>query len=94
MSMNLLQHLPNDNQSWIPAYEEQMGIDRLAKYYDKVFTMLYEMQPGESFRIIEKVSPENYALFMKCVYSVLCEFGKYGIGSYYIEEQGTVILRN
>lgn len=68
-------------------------MDGLARYYDKVFIMLYEMQPGESFRIIEKVSPENYALFMKCVYSVLFEFDKYAVGSYYIEEQGTVILR-
>lgn len=93
MPMNLLHHLTNDNQSWIPAYEEQMGIGRLAKYYDKVFIMLYEMQPGESFQVTEKVSPENYDLFMKCVYSVLCELSKYGIGSYYIEEQGTVILR-
>lgn len=91
--MNLLHHLPDDSQSWIAAYEKQMGMDRLVKYYDKVFIMLYEMQPGESFRITEKVAPANYDLFMKCVYSVLCEFGKYGVGSYYIEEQGTVILR-
>ena len=64
-------------------------MERLTEYYDKVFIDLYEMLPGES----EKVSPENYGLFMKCVYSCLCEFDLYDICSYYIEEQGTVILR-
>lgn len=91
--MDLLQYLPNDNQSWIPPYVDSMGMDQLAQYYDKVFITLYEMQPGDSFRVTEKVAPVNYDLFMKCVYSVLCEFDTYGIHSYYIEEQGTVILR-
>lgn len=93
MPMNLLQYLPDDNQSWIVPYAKSMGMDRLAEYYDKVFIMLYEMQPGESFRVTEKVAPKNYDLFMKCVYSVLCEFAQYGIYDHHIEEQGTVILR-
>jgi hypothetical protein len=91
--MDLLQYLPDDNQSWIPPYVELMGVERLTEYYNKVFIWLYEMQPGESFRVLEKVRPENYDLFMKCVYSCLCAFDLYGIYSYHIEEQGTVILR-
>lgn len=91
--MDLLQYLPDDNQSWIPSFIESIGIEKLTEYYDKVFIRLYNLQPGESFRILEKVRPENYDLFMKCVYSCLCEFDAYGIHSYYIEEQGTVILR-
>lgn len=91
--MNLLQYLPDDNQSWIPRYAESMGMDKLKEYYNKVFLMLESMQPGETFRVTEKVHPDNYDLFMKCVYSCLHEFGEYGIYSYYIEEQGTVILR-
>ena len=91
--MDLLQYLPDDSRSWIQSYIELVGMDRLTEYYDKVFIELYEMLPGESFRVLEKVSPENYGLFMKCVYSCLCEFDLYDICSYYIEEQGTVILR-
>ena len=79
--MDLLQYLPDDSRSWIQSYIELVGMERLTEYYDKVF------------RVLEKVSPENYGLFMKCVYSCLCEFDLYDICSYYIEEQGTVILR-
>ncbi|OKZ08498.1 hypothetical protein [Bacteroides stercorirosoris] len=91
--MDLLQYFPDDCQSWISSYIELMGVERLTEYYNKVLIRLYDMQPGESFRVLEKVSPENYDLFMKCVYSCLCAFDLYGIYSYYIEEQGTVILR-
>ena len=83
--MDLLQYLPDDSRSWIQSYIELVGMERLTEYYDKVFIELYEMLPGESFRVLEKVSPENY--------SCLCEFDLYDICSYYIEEQGTVILR-
>ena len=63
--MDLLQYFPDNNQSWIPSYIESMGMEKLAEYYNKVFIRLYGMQPGESFRVLEKVSPENYDLFMK-----------------------------
>ena len=75
--MDLLQYLPDDSRSWIQSYIELVGMERLTEYYDKVFIDLYEMLPGESFRVLEKVSPENYGLFMKCVYSCLCEFDLY-----------------
>lgn len=91
--MDLFQYFPDNSQSWIPSYIESMGMEKLAEYYNKVFIRLYGMQPGESFRVLEKVSPENYDLFMKCVYSCLCEFDLYGVHSYYLEEQGTVIFR-
>lgn len=91
--MNLLQYFPDNNQDWIRQYADSMGWDKLAAYYNKVWLMLHDMRPGHTFRILEEVSPDNYDLFMKCVYTALCEFDTYGIYSYYIEEQGTVILR-
>ena len=92
-TMDLFQYFPDNNQSWIQPYADTMGWDRLAAYYDKIWLMLYDMPPGHTFRVLEEVSPGNYDLFMKCVYTILCEFETYGICSYYIEEQGALILR-
>lgn len=93
IAMNLLQYFPDNNQTWIQPYADSIGWDKLVAYYDKIWLMLYNMQRGHIFRVLEEVSPNNYDLFMKCVYTILCEFDTYGIYSYYIEEQGTVILR-
>lgn len=90
--MNLLQYIPDDN-TWMQRYADSMGWNELSEYYDKVWLMLYDMQPGHTFRVLDEVHPKNYDLFMKCVDATLEEFGTYGIHSYYIEEQGAVILR-
>lgn len=92
-AMDLLQYFPKNNQEWIQDYVDSMGWIKLMAYYSKVWLMLYNLQPGHTFRVLEEVIPDNYDLFMKCVYTILCEFDTYGISSYYIEEQGTVILR-
>lgn len=91
-AVDLFKHIP-DNNDWIQAYAQSMGWDKLTAYYDKVWLMLYEMQPGHTFRVLEEVKPDNYDLFIKCVVAALEEFRSYGIGNYHIEEQGTVILR-
>lgn len=90
--MNLLQHISDDN-AWMRRYADSIGWDELAKYYDKVWLMLYDMRPGYVFRVLDEVHPKNYDLFMKCVGAAIEELDAYGIHSYYIEEQGTVILR-
>ncbi len=90
--MNMLQYMP-ENNAWMKRYADCMGWDELAKYYDKVWLMLYDMRPGHTFRVLDEVHPKNYDLFMKCVDTALEELNAYGIHSYYIEEQGTVILR-
>lgn len=91
--MNLLQYLPDNNQSWIQHYADSMGWEKLIAYYDKISLVLYNMQPGDVFRVLEKVDPQNYDLFIKCIYTILCEFAGYGMYGYHIEEQGTIILR-
>lgn len=92
-AMDLLQYLPDNNQSWIRPYADSIGWERLIAYYDKISLMLHNMRTGDTFRVLERVMPENYDLFIKCVYTILCEFAGYGIYDYHIEEQGTIILR-
>lgn len=91
--MDLIQYYPQDNRTWIQPYADSMGWDKLVDYYRRIWLMLYDMQPGQSFHVLDRVSPHNYDLFAKCVYTVLCEFDTCGIGNYYIEQQGTVIIR-
>lgn len=91
--MNLLQFLPNDHQSWMAEVAATMGWENLGIYYNRVLTMMLQMKPNTSFNIVEKVQPENYDLFMKCVYSALQELEVMGELGYHLEEQGTIILR-
>lgn len=90
--MNLIFHIPNDD-SWMAAMAAKIGWENLIDYYDKVFNMLYDMQPNTVFDIVANVHPKNYDIFIKSVFSCINELHKMGIKQFSFEEKATQILR-
>lgn len=91
--MDLTHHIPVD-QAWIQEYARRIGWDALTAYYDRVFLMLLSLPAGAEFKILDKVNPEHYDLFIKCVVAAMPEVARATCfdKSYYIEQQATVIL--
>ena len=91
--MDLTKHIPVD-QAWIQEYASLIGWYALTAYYDKVYLMLLSLPIGAEFKILDKVDPEHYDLFIKCVVAAMSDVAKatYCDKSYYIEQQATVIL--
>lgn len=91
--MDLTPYLPDDARSWIPAYAERMGWDKLTEYYDRVFLRLERMRPGNRLAVLQEVLPANYDLFLHCAYTAACELERMGVSAYYFDDQATVITR-
>lgn len=92
-TMDLTPYLPDDARSWIPAYAERIGWDKLTKYYDRVFLRLERMRPGDRLAVLQEVLPANYDLFLHCAYTAACELERMGVSAYYFDDQATVITR-
>ncbi len=84
------QYIPDDD-SWIREYNDRIGMQELANYYDKVFVFLFDMKSGDELNIVEIVSPDNYDLFIKCVSTCFRELASYGMCGYHLE--GSIILK-
>lgn len=91
--MDLRLYIPTDHRAWIPVYADKLGWDYLTRYYNKVFLLLINMQPGTEFRVIDRVSPDNYDLFIKCAVTAYNEIMHSDLSrSYFFEQDATVIL--
>ena len=89
---DLTQYLaPNDG--WIATAAAEMGWDALAAYYNRVFLRLMQMPPGGSLDVAASVRPANYRLFLHCACTAIRELERMGIGNFYIEQQGNLILK-
>lgn len=91
---NLTQYIPQTNRGWIEEMSSRIGKECLYEYYDRVFLRMFEMKHRESLYILEEVSPENYELFIKCVYTCMSELATYGMNDYHLENNATVVYRS
>lgn len=91
---NLTQYIPKTNRGWIEEMSSRIGQEYLYEYYNRVFLRMFEMKHRESLYILEEVSPENYELFIKCVYTCMSELATYGMNDYHLENNATVVYRS
>lgn len=92
--VNLSQYIPETNRSWIQDMSERLGEDVLFEYYNRVFIRMFNMEHRESLYILHEVLPENYELFIKCVYTCMSELAAYGMNDYHLENNATVVYRS
>ncbi len=85
VAIDIMQYMPADNQTWMKDFTDKMGWENLCAYYNKLFVRMFDMKPGEKINILEEVRPENYNLFMKCLYTCLSELAGYNLYDYYLE---------
>lgn len=91
---DLSQYIPDTNRSWIKDMSERLGENVLVEYYNRVFIRMFNMKHQEFLYVLEEVSPENYELFIKCVYTCMNELAGYGMNDYHLENNATVIYRS
>lgn len=91
---NLTQYIPETNRGWIQEMSDLIGKDFLYEYYNRVFLRMFDMKHRESLYILEEVSPDNYELFIKCVYTCMSELASYGMNDYHLENNATVVYRS
>ena len=75
---------------------EEFGWDALTAYYDRVFLLIWELQPGCQIIITDMVKPDNYEIFVKCASTAIDEINHLGCPyhtGYYFNETATVIFR-
>lgn len=90
--MGLKEYIPED-KTWLSRTAGEIGWEHLGEYYNRVFLLLYEMKYGAYFSIVDRVSPDNYALFMGCLICVMTELASYGIYDFTLEEDASIIHR-
>ena len=89
--VDLKQYIPEDD-SWIENYFAVMGETELISYYNNIFVYLLNMPPRTHFNILQEVKPENYELFIKCVYTCIRELTTYGF-NFSIENDVTLVCK-
>lgn len=90
--MGLKEYIPED-KTWLSRTADEIGWGHLGEYYNRVFLLLYGMRHGTRFSIVDRVAPDNYALFMGCLICVMTELASYGIHDFTLEEEATIVYR-
>lgn len=90
--MGLKSYIPED-KTWLSRTADEIGWEHLGEYYNRVFLLLYGMRHGTRFSIVDRVAPDNYALFMGCLICVMTELASYGIHDFTLEEEATIVYR-
>ena len=93
MTTNLTQYIPDGYRKWIKPAAQVIGIDALLRYYNNVFVMLYEMKANTEVDITKICDPKNYRLFVCCVVTAIHELESLRIGTYYLENNATIIQK-
>lgn len=89
---NLTPYL-TDSNDWITPFAERIGWDNLSAYYNRVFLRLMQIPRDGHLRVTDIVCPDNYRLFMHCACTAIRELEHMGLGTYYIEDRGQLILK-
>ena len=82
-----------EDDAWIVPYAGRMGWETLTAYYERVFLYLLEMPAGSQVRVTDIVHPDRYRLFLHCACTAIREIQGMGLGTVYIEEDATLILK-
>ncbi|MDR0939947.1 MAG: hypothetical protein LBN29_11480 [Mediterranea sp.] len=96
--VDLTPYAPSD-YSWWPDYAERYGEKWLRDYCDRLFVRLLRMERRSCLKVIDMVRPENYDVFVKCLYRtyrelIFCNSEENGYAyNYTIENDWTEIWR-
>lgn len=73
--------------AWVGHYKDRMGAEAFRDYMNRVYAQLLRIPVGGSFRIDERVRPENRELFVK----IGCMFIQEGHTDYDFNDTFTII---